>query len=242
MRRSSSASDCSPRTRVASHASAYIAQPAAGVGVEARSTTRRAQRSPPPNAPQRRRAPRAASHTPASLRSAPPRHSSRDAGAHVPTRRRATARRAPPSAAATPQRRHARATAPAPRAARPSTAKRAGGIGVQPARQRPPHRRRHARRARARSRLPSRIAASQLGERLAGEGPLAVQRLEQRDAEAELIGARVGRRAAQLLGRHVRRRADDRAGRRQLAVDLACGDDAPRSPRAARSAAPGRSR
>ena len=42
--------------------------------------------------------------------------------------------------------------------------------------------------------------------------PAAVQRLVQRDAEAELIGARVERLAAELLGRHVRRRADERAG------------------------------
>ena len=35
----------------------------------------------------------------------------------------------------------------------------------------------------------------------------------QRDAEAELIGARVERLAAELFGRHVRQRSDERAGR-----------------------------
>ena len=38
------------------------------------------------------------------------------------------------------------------------------------------------------------------------------QRLVQRDAEAELVRARVDRLAPELLGRHVRGRADDRAG------------------------------
>ena len=55
--------------------------------------------------------------------------------------------------------------------------------------------------------------------RVARERPLAVQRLVQRDAEAELIGARVGRRAQELLGRHVRRRSHHRPRARQLHIE-----------------------
>ncbi len=49
----------------------------------------------------------------------------------------------------------------------------------------------------------------------AREGALAVERLPERDAEAEQIGALVGGVAAELLERHVGRRAEDRAGGRQ---------------------------
>src|SRR5690606_37250763 len=48
------------------------------------------------------------------------------------------------------------------------------------------------------------------------EGPLAQQRLPQRHAEAELIGARIGAATEVLLERHVRRRARKADGRQQL--------------------------
>jgi hypothetical protein len=51
-----------------------------------------------------------------------------------------------------------------------------------------------------------------LGVALAAERAALVQRLPQRDAEAELVGAGVGELAHVLLGRHVRGRAEDRAG------------------------------
>ena len=58
--------------------------------------------------------------------------------------------------------------------------------------------------------MPSSTAVRSCGEVVAGERALAVERLVQRHAEAELIGARVDGLAAQLLGRHVHRRAQDR--------------------------------
>ncbi|MCY1008492.1 hypothetical protein OV079_23620 [Nannocystis pusilla] len=45
-----------------------------------------------------------------------------------------------------------------------------------------------------------------------GERPLAAERLDERDAERELIGGRRGSQSSELLGRHVGRRAE--AGRR----------------------------
>ena len=56
---------------------------------------------------------------------------------------------------------------------------------------------------------------------LAGERPLAGERLPRSDAERELIGTRVGGHAADLLRRHVGRRAEQRAGARQIAVERA---------------------
>ena len=58
-------------------------------------------------------------------------------------------------------------------------------------------------------------------DRVAVERALAVQRLPQRDAEAELVGARVDARARVLLRRHVRRRPDHRADARQPVVEQA---------------------
>ena len=56
---------------------------------------------------------------------------------------------------------------------------------------------------------------AQLGEVVARERALAVERLVQRDAEAELVGARIDGLSAQLLGRHVERRAEDRPDARE---------------------------
>ncbi|MFO0633675.1 MAG: hypothetical protein U0168_12565 [Nannocystaceae bacterium] len=81
-------------------------------------------------------------------------------------------------------------------------------------------------------------AASQvgceLGVRRAAEGPAAVQRLEQRDAERELIAARIGLGQLELFGRHVGRRAHDRAGARDVEVAQAAGRGAGRLARARR--------
>ena len=58
----------------------------------------------------------------------------------------------------------------------------------------------------------------ELAERLAVEGTLAADELEEDDADRPDVGARVDLlRAAQLLGRHVERRAEHRGRRRQLA-------------------------
>ena len=65
------------------------------------------------------------------------------------------------------------------------------------------------------SRFPWDTLMEQLHERLAVEGPLAVERLVKRHAKAELIGALVGRVADDLLGRHVGRRPHDRPGARE---------------------------
>jgi hypothetical protein len=53
---------------------------------------------------------------------------------------------------------------------------------------------------------------------LAGEGPFAIERAVERDAEAELIAARRRRLARELLGRHVRRRAAHPRDRRVAGV------------------------
>ena len=58
---------------------------------------------------------------------------------------------------------------------------------------------------------------------LAAERPLAVERLPERDAEAELVAARVDGPAAELLRRHVRRRPRGRAPSRLLGLLLALG-------------------
>ncbi|MCY1011626.1 hypothetical protein OV079_39910 [Nannocystis pusilla] len=71
-------------------------------------------------------------------------------------------------------------------------------------------RRRHAV-VRRRGRATAQQRAADLLDRGAGERPLAVERLPQGHAVAELIAARVGRRAEELLGRHVRGRADEAA-------------------------------
>jgi hypothetical protein len=55
---------------------------------------------------------------------------------------------------------------------------------------------------------------------VAGERRPVIPGLVQRDAERELIGARVDRQAEVLLGRHVARRAHDRAGPGQGHVQL----------------------
>ncbi len=55
----------------------------------------------------------------------------------------------------------------------------------------------------------------ELGQSLSAERAHAVERLEQRHAEGELIARRRGPVAAQLLGRHVGRRAEHRPGLRQ---------------------------
>ena len=72
-------------------------------------------------------------------------------------------------------------------------------------------------------------ADQQFGSRSAGEGPLAVQRLVQRDTKRELIAAGVGALTLMLLGRHVGRRAHDGAdlgeARRQLGGPLRHVDD-----------------
>ena len=59
---------------------------------------------------------------------------------------------------------------------------------------------------------------AELVERLAAERPAAEQRLVQRDAERELVGARIDVAAVELLGRHVRRGAEHRARRGELEV------------------------
>ncbi|MCY1008945.1 hypothetical protein OV079_25985 [Nannocystis pusilla] len=68
-----------------------------------------------------------------------------------------------------------------------------------------------------RRQLPAHHRVRDLVGGLAGERPLAVQRLVERHAQAELVGQRVGRAAAELLRRHVRRRPEQdargRAGR-----------------------------
>jgi hypothetical protein len=60
------------------------------------------------------------------------------------------------------------------------------------------------------------LAAQHVGHEVvharAGEGSLAVRRLEQRDAQRELVAARRGRAALMELGGHVDRRAHHRAG------------------------------
>ena len=73
--------------------------------------------------------------------------------------------------------------------------------------ERPPEKRRHVRLARG---LGGRVDDPRQGER-----PAAVERLVERDREAELIAARVDGAAVALLGRHVRRGADAGAGARQ---------------------------
>ena len=67
------------------------------------------------------------------------------------------------------------------------------------------------RRCRAHAALADVVA--ELVERLALERALAVERLVERDAEGELIGARVDVAAGELLGRHVRGRAEHGARR-----------------------------
>ncbi|MFY0532502.1 hypothetical protein [Nannocystis pusilla] len=62
-------------------------------------------------------------------------------------------------------------------------------------------------------------AVGEVEQVVAGERLLLVQRGPQGDAEAELVGARVGGLAAVLLRRHVRRRAHDRAGHRQRGAE-----------------------
>ncbi len=64
------------------------------------------------------------------------------------------------------------------------------------------------------STLPSRTLLQKPAAHGIAERVRAAQRLEQRDAEAELVRARVGRLAAMLLRRHVERRADEVAGHR----------------------------
>jgi len=75
-----------------------------------------------------------------------------------------------------------------------------------------------ARDRRARRHRPHRARAhvvAELLERLALVRPVTVERLVQRDAEAELIGARVDVAAAELLRRHVCRRSEHHAGVRE---------------------------
>ncbi len=88
--------------------------------------------------------------------------------------------------------------------------------GHQPAREDAPKPGRHAR---ATSWIAERPGQRRLGDRVqrvAGVGALAVERLVETDAEAELVGARPCGRAAILLRRHVGGRPEDRARRRQL--------------------------
>ena len=73
----------------------------------------------------------------------------------------------------------------------------------------------------------------QLVERFAAERVLAVERLVERDAEAELIGARVGGRAPELLGRHV-----ERACRASSPVRVSAGLRRSRARRSSRPASP----
>ena len=64
--------------------------------------------------------------------------------------------------------------------------------------------------------VPARDAHRERQEGVSLEGSLAEERLVERDAEAELVGALVGRLAEELLGRHVRGRAHERARAREL--------------------------
>jgi transposase len=59
-------------------------------------------------------------------------------------------------------------------------------------------------------------------DRVAGEGAHAVERLEERDAEAEQVSPRFCRLAAHLLGRHVRGAAHHRPGPRQRRGQRVC--------------------
>ena len=124
-----------------------------------------------------------------------------------PSRTRPPRRRAPPSARPAP------CAAPAPARASSASIDGKRSSAASTARARAPAAPAPARPCAAAAQRACLVddGALQLAERLAGERPLAVERLVQRHAEAELIGARVGRLAAHLLGRHVRRRAHHRA-------------------------------
>ena len=120
----------------------------------------------------------------------------------------------PASLAAAPS---AKRRVPASAASDRSSASNAAIVGKRPSGStfRP---RKSASRTRRGTRVPAgsgargpRPRAGQLQQVGARERALAVERLVQRDAEAELIGARVGGVAAKLLGRHVGRRSDHRA-------------------------------
>src|SRR5262249_27312117 len=135
---------------------------------------------------------RSPSHTPASLRSAPA-HTRRCCLAHRSGTATAVASTA--TAAAPPAMRRRRA--PRTRARSASGGARRGGILREPAQ---PGVAKPARQA---------GAGRRLGLGAVGERVVAVQRLVQRHAEAELVGARVGRPLA-LLGSHVARRPQHR--------------------------------
>ena len=86
-------------------------------------------------------------------------------------------------------------------------------------------------------------AGHQRHERVALERSLAVEGFVDRDAEAELVGARVGRPHRELLRRHVRRGAQHRSGLRQLQRQVSARTKPERSPRAIfRAASSGRGR
>ena len=103
-----------------------------------------------------------------------------------------------------------------------------GAIALEAARDHPADRRRDlgalGRRERAVALLEHRHAGR------AGQRVLAVERLVERDAEAELIGARVDVGAGELLGRHVARRAEHgaRGGQRGVERGRHRGRGAPR--------------
>ncbi len=96
----------------------------------------------------------------------------------------------------------------------------------EPAHERPPQPRGQLRRRRVD--LAGEHAVEEVGARDVAERMPAAQRLVERDAEAELVGARVGGLAPVLLGRHVQRRADEVAGQRHRDAEQAV---APRAPR-----------
>ena len=223
MRRSSTSFDCSPRTLVASQASRYMPDQRADVAVEqarqaveglarARLAARRGTtaRSPSRRAPRRSRAlPDAGEAVRRDLAGRPRRgrRAERPARSPPPRRDATPPLRVPPAARARvarqrrQQRLHRRPALRPGRCARPRSRARRSQPGT----------RRGGRRRRAAA---AQHVVGQLGHRRARERPLAVQRLVQRDAEAELIAARVGHLAAELLGRHVGGRSHQEPGLR----------------------------